>query len=113
MLLLLLLTVVGVAIWSWAAVNISYSSGEKTGFVQSLSKQGWLCKTWEGELAVEPTPGAAPEVFAFTIRDDSVAAALQRVLPARVALTYEHHRGVPSSCFGETSYYISGFRTVD
>jgi hypothetical protein len=113
LLLLLFLFALGSAIWTWATVTFAYSTGEKTGFVQELTRQGWLCKTWEGALAVAPAPGAAPEVFAFTIRDDSIASALQRALPARVTLTYEHHRGVPTSCFGETPYYITGFRTVE
>jgi hypothetical protein len=29
----------------------SYSTGERAGYVQKLSKKGWICKTWEGEVA--------------------------------------------------------------
>lgn len=113
MLILILLAVIGSALWAWVTVSMAYATTEKAGFVQSLSKQGWLCKTWEGQLAVSPAPGMAPEVFAFTIRNDSIANALRDVLPQRVAITYEEHRGVPSSCFGETQNYVIGFRTVE
>ncbi len=30
----------------------------------------------------------------------------------RVALVYEQHKGVPSSCFGETEYFITGVRPI-
>ena len=113
LLLLLLLFVLGGAIWTWATVTFPYSSGEKTGFVHGLTRQGWLCKTWEGELAVTPGPGERPEQFAFTIRNDSIATALQAALPARVILNFEHHRGIPTTCFGETSYFITGFRHAE
>ena len=67
----LLLVVVGLVVlatlYFWAAMSWSYSSGERAGWVQKLSKKGWVCKTWEGELAMVSLPGAAPEKFYFTI----------------------------------------------
>jgi hypothetical protein len=114
LLLTLLLVIVVVALWIWVALTFSYASSEKRGYVQSIVRRGWLCKTWEGELAVAPMPGTGVEggVFAFTVRDDSVAAALQAATGELVTLQYEEHRGVPTSCFGETENYATGVRRV-
>jgi hypothetical protein len=90
----------------------TYSSGERAGFVQKFSHKGWLCKTWEGEIAMVNMPGAAQERFAFTVRDDSVANVITRLMGSRVALTYEQHRGVPGSCFGDTEYYVTAAKAV-
>lgn len=90
----------------WATLSWSYASGERAGFMQKLSKKGWVCKTWEGELSLVAMPGAAPEKFLFTVRDDAVAARLNAVMGKRVALLYEQHKGIPSSCFGETEYFV-------
>ena len=105
------LPIAAFALWTAAALNWSYSVGQRAGFVQKFSEKGWLCKTWEGELAMaNPLPGAMPEKFAFTVRDDSVAHQIQQLMGSRVAITYEEHRGVPLRCFGETQYYVTGVR---
>ena len=107
-----LLAAVGAsALYLWAATNFTYSSGERAGYVQKFSKKGWICKTWEGELAMANMPGALPEVFAFSLRDDAVAAEINTHLGSRVALQYEQHLGLPS-CFGETSYWVKSVRPV-
>ena len=63
-----------VAAWLWLAWSWSYSSGERAGWVQQFSKRGWICKTWEGELALVSLPGSTTEKFFFTVHDDAVAA---------------------------------------
>jgi len=98
--------------YTWVTLQFAYSSGERAGYVQKISKKGWLCKTWEGELAMATLPGVIPQVFAFSVRDDAVADKIQRAAGQRVALSYEQHRGVPSSCFGETEYFITGVRPI-
>jgi hypothetical protein len=112
-LVIVLVAILGFALWSWITLSFTYASGERAGFVQKLSKKGWVCKTWEGELAMVNLPGAMPEIFYFTVRDDSVAARIQRIMGRRVSLTYEQHVGVPTTCFGETSYFVTEFRTVE
>jgi hypothetical protein len=97
-----------VALYFWAAVQWSYSSGERAGWVQKLSNKGWVCKTWEGELALVSLPGTTPEKFAFTIWDEAVARDVTRAMGKRVALHYEEKVGLPGSCFGETRYYVTG-----
>jgi hypothetical protein len=114
--------ILGAGLWTWGSLGFVYSSGERTGYVKNLTQRGWLCKTWEGELAVSPIPGApaAPgdtaakgaAVFDFTIRNDSVARALQLADGKQVTLSYGEHRGVPTTCFGETNYFVQGFRVV-
>lgn len=95
-------------LYLWAALGWSYSSGERAGWVQKLSHKGWICKTWEGELALVSLPGTTPEKFLFTIWDDDVAAQVTKVMGKRVSLHYEEKVGLPGSCFGDTRYYVTG-----
>lgn len=112
--LLALLVVALLAVgYFMVVVNWSFSTGERAGWVQKLSHKGWVCKTWEGELSLVSMPGAAPEMFLFTVRDDAVAAELNKVMGKRVALHYEEKVGLPTSCFGETRHYVTGVRVQD
>jgi hypothetical protein len=113
LLVLLGLPTVGVALWATIALSYTYSTGTRTGYMQKLSRKGWICKTWEGELAMATAPGVSPQIFTFTIRNDSVAEALTREMgKGRVAVEYSEHRGVPTSCFGDTPYFVNAFRMV-
>lgn len=111
-LLVLVLPVLAIAGWVWMTLHFSYSSGERTGFVQKISKKGWICKTWEGELAMTPVPGSAPQLFLFSVPDDKVAELITRSSGHQVNLNYEQHKGVPSVCFGETEYFVTGVKPV-
>lgn len=107
----LLLSVLGgivalFALYTWFSLSWSYSEGERAGFLQKFSKKGWICKTWEGEILLSSMPGAIPERFTFTVRDDQVAKDMMGAIGKRVILTYAQHKGVPSSCFGETEHFI-------
>lgn len=100
--------------YTWSALSYSYSKGERgPGYVQKFSKKGWLCKTWEGELALLPLPGTfSPERFDFTVRDDNVAQYINASLGKRVVLTYQQHKGIPTTCFGETEYFITAVKVI-
>ena len=100
------------AAWTTIALNWAYSSGDRAGYIQKFSHKGWVCKTWEGEMAMVNLPGATQERFPFTVRNESVATEITRRMGARVALMYEEHRGVPGSCFGDTQYYVIGVKTL-
>jgi hypothetical protein len=113
LLILLGVPALALTIWSYAALSFSYSTGNRVGYVQKLSKKGWICKTWEGELQMSNIPGSAPQLFAFTVRSDSVAAAIESTLGKQVELTYDEHKGVLLSCFGETMHYVVGVRPVN
>jgi len=109
--LLLVLAAVG-AFYIWLTLTWSFSKGERVGYIQKLSKSGWVCKTWEGEMAMVTMPGAIPDKFLFSIRDDKVADRISGFAGKRVALIYEQHRGVPTQCFGDTEYFIVDVRAV-
>ncbi|MET0540488.1 MAG: hypothetical protein ABWZ88_01910 [Variovorax sp.] len=85
----------------------NYSTGERAGWVQKFSRKGWVCKTWEGELALVSLPGTSVEKFYFTVRDDAVAEQINKVMGRRVSLHYEEKVGLPTTCFGETRYYVT------
>ena len=111
-LLFLVCAVVLFVLYTWAAWSFTYSSGERAGYVQKFSKKGWICKTWEGELAMANLPGAMPEVFEFTVWNDAVAQEINSNMGERVTLHYEQHVGLPTSCFGDTSYFVTEVRRV-
>lgn len=112
-LIALLGVVLGVgALWTFITLTFSYSDGDRIGYVQKLSHKGWVCRTWEGELAMTPVPGSAPEMFIFTVRDEAVVKRIQAAEGKKVALHYKEKRGVPSSCFGDTHYFISDVRVL-
>jgi hypothetical protein len=106
--LLLLAIILLFVLYTLAARFFAYSSGERAGFVQKFSQKGWLCKTWEGEMAQTTQPGVPPLIWDFTVRSDSIAALINAQVGKRVALHYRQHKGVPTTCFGETEYYVDG-----
>ena len=89
-------------------LNWSYSDGDRTGYLQKFSRKGWLCKTYEGELAMTTVPGVAPTVWNFSVWNDGVATKINGMLGKRVVLHYREYRGIPGDCFGETDYFVEG-----
>lgn len=113
-LLILLVAVVALfALYTAAVLNWSYSRGERAGYVQKFSQKGWVCKTWEGELAMVSMPGTLAEKFLFSVRDDTVADKINKSMGKRVSLVYEEHMGVPTSCFGDSAYFVTDVRQVE
>jgi hypothetical protein len=113
---LTILLVSAIALFSlyvYMALNWSYSSGERAGFLQKVSHKGWICKTWEGELSLVAMPGAAPEKFLFTVRDEAIAQKVSAAAGKRVTLNYEQHKGLPSSCFGDTDYFVVDVKEIE
>src|SRR5436309_13573026 len=90
------------ALWTLITLTFSYSDGDRVGYVQKFSHRGWLCRTWEGELAMNPVPGATPQIFSFTVRDEETVKRIKEAEGKRIALHYKEKRGIPSSCFGDT-----------
>ena len=110
---LLLVPVVGLIIYIWITLSWSFSKGERAGYIQKLSKSGWVCKTWEGEMAMVTMPGAIPDKFLFSVRDEKVAERINKFAGKRVALVYEQHKGLPTSCFGDTEYFIVDVKAIE
>jgi hypothetical protein len=113
--IILILAVAGLlfAAYIWAMLHWSYSSGERAGWVQKLSDKGYICKTWEGEMALVSLPGSMPEKFIFTVWDDQTAEKLHAVMGKRVTLHYEQHIRLPTSCFGETEYFVTDVKVIE
>lgn len=95
------------------ALSWSYSDGERSGYLQKFSRKGWICKTYEGELAMSTVPGVAPIIWNFTVRDEAVAVEINKLLGQRVVLHYEEHRGLPTSCFGDTAHFVDRIQALD
>lgn len=110
--LILIALVLLAAGWLWLTLHWDYSEGERAGYVQKFSKKGWLCKSWEGQIAMVTMPGAIPEKFDFTVLDDSVAQKINLLAGKRVVLTYRQHKFIPTSCFGETEYFVENVREM-
>jgi hypothetical protein len=104
-LMLVFLCFIGTA-YLLVAFNYSYSDGNRAGYIQKFSKKGWVCKTHEGELAMTTVPGLAPVLWEFTVRDDKVASQLTQAMGKRLVLHYKEHRYLPTTCFGETAYFV-------
>ena len=112
-LFLFALVAIGVfVLYLWSALHINYSDGERAGYVQKFSHKGYLCKTWEGELAMVNIPGTTPQMFEFTVRDAATADKINKSLGQRVRLHYDQHPGLPTSCFGETEYFVTDVQPV-
>ena len=114
LILVALVGVVGavVALWTLVTLEFSYSDGDRIGYVQKFSHKGWICRTWEGELAMTQVPGVPPQIFLFTVRDAEMAKRVAAAEGKKVALHYKEKRGLPSSCFGDTGYFISDVRVL-
>jgi len=107
------LAIAGFAGYVWLTLHWSYSTGERAGYVQKFSQKGWICKTWEGELTMMAVPGSIPEKFYFSVRDDNVAQSINGNMGKKVSLSYEQHKGVPTTLFGETEYFVTGVKVQE
>ena len=107
------LAIVVLAGFTWVTLHWSYADGERDGYVQKFSRKGWFCKTWEGEMAMVTMPGTVSDKFYFTVADDAVATRINANIGRRVALHYEQHKWIPTSCFGETEYFVNGVRVTE
>ena len=112
LLTLIALPIVVFTVWVSTALNWTYSSAQRAGFVQKISRKGWLCKTWEGTLYTGIAQGFRADSFQFSVRSDSIAHQLEALSGKKVTVHYEQHKGVPTSCFGETEYFVSRVQEI-
>lgn len=89
-------------------LNWNYADGDRSGFLQKFSRKGWICKTYEGELAMTTVPGTAPVIWEFSVWDEAVAKKMNGLLGKRVILHYREYRNIPTDCFGATDYFVDG-----
>jgi hypothetical protein len=95
------------ALWTVIALSWSYSTGQRVGYVQKISRKGFVCKTWEGTLYTDIAKGFRSDSFNFTVRSDSLAKVIEGMGGKKVSIYYEQHINVPSSCFGDTEYFVT------
>ncbi len=109
------LLVLAVAGYLLLIFNWSYSDGDRAGYLQKFSRKGWICKTYEGELAMTTVPGVAPVIWTFSVRmwDDPLAARINGLLGKKVVLHYRELRYLPSTCFGETPYFVESVKAAE
>ena len=113
LLVLVLLAVLLFVAWAWLSLHFVYADGERAGYVQKFSRRGFLCKTWEGQMAMVTMPGTLAEKFDFTVRDETVAQKINADIGKRLALHYEQHKWIPNSCFGDTEYFVTGVTVAE
>jgi hypothetical protein len=110
---IVLVPVLILVIYTWLALTWSYATGERAGYIQKVSKKGWICKTWEGEMALVTMPGTVAEKFYFTVRNEVLAQKINNLVGKRLAVSYEQHKGLPTSCFGETEYFATEVKVIE
>src|SRR5260221_12690687 len=109
---LVVLPILIFSLYTWGTLSYVYSRGERAGYLQKLSKKGWVFKTWEGEISMINLPGSAPEKFSFSVRSDEVAKRVESHLGQRVDISYEEHKGIPVNWFGETNHFVVDVKPV-
>ncbi|MCH9799519.1 MAG: hypothetical protein K0U18_06895 [Betaproteobacteria bacterium] len=93
-------------IYTFFTLHWVYSSGERVGFVQKISEKGFICKTYEGEQVLVTVPGTQAEKFFFTAKNEAIYNKINETNGQRVRLLYKQHKWIPSSCFGDTEYFV-------
>ena len=111
-LIALLVLILGAALWTWGTLAFAYSTGDRAGVLLKFSKKGWICKTYEGQLALYVVGGVGPQIWDFSTRDEELAKKLSAAVGQQIQLHYSEHRGVPTNCFAETSYFADGFTVM-
>ena len=106
LLFLIITPIVLAALYLVFVLNWSYAEGERAGYLQKFSRKGWICKTYEGELAMSSVPGLAPIMWNFSVSDKEVAKKINAQLGKKIVLHYREYRNLPTNCFGETDYFV-------
>lgn len=109
------LLLIALGVYLFVVFTWSYSDGDRAGYLQKVSRKGWLCKTYEGELAMTTVPGVAPVIWNFSVKmwDDDLATQINGLLGKKVVLHYREFRYLPSTCFGETPYFVDGVKPAE
>jgi hypothetical protein len=110
--IVLALLLLGTVLWTWFSLSWSYSDGDRSGVLLKFSKKGWVCKTYEGQLALYVVGGVAPQLWDFSVRDPEVAKKFSAAVGQEIQLHYTEHRGIPTTCFAETPYFADGLTVV-
>jgi hypothetical protein len=107
---ILIAIVLGLTAFTWLTLHWSYSDGERAGLLQKFSRRGWICKTYEGEMVLATVATVNAEKFLFTVRDEDIAKQLIADIGQHVKVHYEQRKWIPTSCFGDTEYFVTSVR---
>ena len=110
---LLITPIILFVLYVWITLHWSYSDGERAGYLQKFSRKGWICKTYEGELAMSTVPGTAPVIWEFSVWDDAVAKKMNSLPGKKVVVHYREFRNIPTNCFGATDYFVDGVQIAE
>ena len=116
LILAVLIPLLVLSIYTWLALHWDYSNGFRSGSLQKFSQKGWVCKTYEGELWQSMIGNVNPggtNVWTFSVRDRSIVESLDTLVGKTVRLHYTEHRGIPTSCFGDTPYFVDAVTVVN
>jgi hypothetical protein len=102
--------ILALAGFTWLTLNWSYSDGERAGLLQKFSRRGWICKTYEGEMVLATVATVNAEKFSFTVRDTDIAKQLTGYIGQHVTVHYEQRKWIPTSCFGDTEYFVTSVK---
>ncbi len=110
---LLFIPILLAVIYTFFTLHWVYSAGERVGFVQKISQKGFICKTYEGEQVLVTVPGTQAEKFFFTAKNKAVFDKINATNGQRVRLLYKQHKWIPTSCFGDTEYFVYDVKVLE
>lgn len=91
--------VIAIIFWAWTRYFHPYSESQECGYIEKVTNEGLLFKTYEGKMMSEKIlPDTTRRYycdFFFTIKDDSVAKNVMRSAGTgqRVRLSYIEYKG--------------------
>jgi hypothetical protein len=107
---ILIAVVLGLTAFTWLTLHWSYADGDRAGLLQKFSRRGWICKTYEGEMVLATVATVNAEKFLFTVREEDIAKQLTADIGQHITVHYEQRKWIPTSCFGDTEYFVTGVR---
>jgi hypothetical protein len=110
---IILIPIILFVAYTFFTLHWVYSSGERIGFVQKISQQGFICKTYEGEQVLVTVPGTQAEKFFFTAKNEAIYRKINETNGQRVRLLYQQHKWIPTSCFGDTEYFVYDVKILE
>jgi len=112
-----LIIIIILAIFLWWRYYFVFGEGVKAGNLNFFVKKGYVFKTWEGRLIQEgfktPAPGSMQSnEFEFSVKNDSIAAVLERSGGRFVELRYKEYLH-PLPWRGMSNYVVTEIAGVN
>lgn len=106
LIILLILVVLGIAV---TQAHITYSEGSRSGYIKKFSKNGYIIKTYEGDLVQQINGVLTADSFHFTVKDDKIVQDITRALNnnERVEVKYKQQLYLFQALHGDTQYFVT------